>query len=190
MQQLFAIAIALVFAFELLMPLRHWLYPGNVDWTEEGSRFSWRMMLNEKPTALRITLVDPETGKSNEPPLQRVLTPKQIDKLAQDPENLREFAQLLKDVVRAEGRLRWEVRVYCLASLNGRKPQLLVDPNIDLGNQPRTLWHKPWIVPLTEPLRAEPWLVPQSEWEEHVAPAAVPKQDSRSRERGSEARTK
>lgn len=168
MQQLMAVVIALLFAVEMLVPFRHWLYPGNVDWTEEGTRFSWRMMLNEKPTALRITLVDPNTGETNVPEWERVLTPRQIDKLAQDPENLREFAQLLKDVLRAEGRPRWEVRVYCLASLNGRKPQLLVDPHIDLGNQPRTLWPKPWIMPLKEPLRAEPWLVPQSEWEQHL----------------------
>ena len=30
---------------QLLVPLRHWLYPGTVSWTEEGHRFSWHMKL-------------------------------------------------------------------------------------------------------------------------------------------------
>jgi len=40
-------------AVQLLLPLRHWLYPGNVDWTEEGHRFSWQMMLRDKGYELR-----------------------------------------------------------------------------------------------------------------------------------------
>jgi hypothetical protein len=36
--------------------------------------------------------------------------------------------------------------------LNGRKPQLLIDQNVDLAAEKRTLWHVPWILPLTEPL--------------------------------------
>ncbi len=35
-------------AFQTLVPLRHWLYPGNVSWTEEGHRFSWHMKLRSK----------------------------------------------------------------------------------------------------------------------------------------------
>lgn len=35
-------------AFQCLMPFRHWLYPGNVSWTEEGHRFSWHMKLRDK----------------------------------------------------------------------------------------------------------------------------------------------
>ena len=34
--------------FQLIMPLRHFLYPGNVAWTEEGHKYSWRMKLRDK----------------------------------------------------------------------------------------------------------------------------------------------
>jgi hypothetical protein len=169
MTHVWAAVLAVFFAVQLVVPFRHWLYPGNVDWTEEGSRFAWRMMLNEKQTALRILLIDPATGGATAPDLTKLLTAKQRERLASDPENLREFAQLLKDMLRSEGLPRAEVRVYCLSSLNGRKPQLLVDPDLDLGIQPRTLAHKPWIRPLTETLPREPWRVPPSEWEQHVA---------------------
>jgi len=39
---------------QLLVPFRHWLYPGNVNWTLEGHQFSWRMMLNEEDVMMRI----------------------------------------------------------------------------------------------------------------------------------------
>ena len=34
--------------FQLLFPLRYALYPGNHQWTEQGYRFGWRVMLTEK----------------------------------------------------------------------------------------------------------------------------------------------
>jgi hypothetical protein len=55
-----------------------------------------------------------------------------------------------------------------LCSLNGRRPQLLVDPTIDLGAQPRRWGPQPYIVPLTEPRRDEPWNVPPLDWPRHV----------------------
>ena len=44
-----------------------------------------------------------------------------------------------------------EVRVQTSCSLNGRAPQLFIDPEVNLAAEPRTLWPKPWIVPLTTP---------------------------------------
>jgi hypothetical protein len=60
----------------------------------------------------------------------------------------------------------WPVRH--LASLNGRKPQLLIDPAVDLAAQPRFAFHRSWILPLHEPLRVEPWKIPLNEWERYV----------------------
>jgi hypothetical protein len=60
------------------------------------------------------------------------------------------------------------VHVLALASLNGRKPELLVDPNVDLFAEPRGFYARSWIPPSTEPLRRPAWQVPVSEWREHV----------------------
>jgi vitamin K-dependent gamma-carboxylase len=38
-------------------------------------------------------------------------------------------------------------------SLNGRKPQLLVDPTVDLARERASMLPARWIMPLTEPLR-------------------------------------
>ena len=50
--------------------------------------------------------------------------------------------------------MRVEARV--VVSLNGRKPALLLDQNVDLAAEPRTLKHAPWLLPMTEPLPAYP----------------------------------
>jgi len=41
------------FMIQLLLPWRYLAYPGELFWTEEGYRFSWRVMLIEK-VGLRI----------------------------------------------------------------------------------------------------------------------------------------
>ncbi|MCA9565864.1 MAG: HTTM domain-containing protein, partial [Myxococcales bacterium] len=33
---------------QLALPLRHWAYPGDVNWSEQGFRFAWRVMLIDK----------------------------------------------------------------------------------------------------------------------------------------------
>ena len=48
---------------QLLVPLRHSLYPGEVSWTEEGHRFSWRMKLRDKDASARFVVTDPIGGR-------------------------------------------------------------------------------------------------------------------------------
>ena len=63
-----------------------------------------------------------------------------------------------------------EIRAQVFCSLNGRRPQLLVDPQIDLASQTRSLSPQPWIVPLKEPLPSELWDKPPRTWTEFLAP--------------------
>jgi hypothetical protein len=65
------------------------------------------------------------------------------------PQMILEFAHYLKRYYRETESRDVEVRARVTCSLNGREPQLLVDPRVDLAAQPRDLWHKPWIMPLT-----------------------------------------
>lgn len=46
---------------QVIVPLRHFVIPGNVHWTDEGSRFSWHMMLrNKEPGYLEFRVHDPQ----------------------------------------------------------------------------------------------------------------------------------
>ncbi|MCR9118101.1 MAG: HTTM domain-containing protein, partial [bacterium] len=80
---------------------------------------------------------------------------------------LREFAHFLRE---RDGDYQPgdEVRVVAFCSLNGRKPQLLVDPDVDLSRQPRQSTPQPYIKPLVEPFRYEPFAAPPAEWLQHI----------------------
>ena len=63
-----------------------------------------------------------------------------------------QLSHYVANELRKQGYTQVEVRARVLASLNGRKPQLLIDPTVDLAGQSRTLKPTPWIMPLQEPL--------------------------------------
>lgn len=54
--------LSLYLVVQLLLPFRHFLYGGDVEWTEEAKHFSWRMMLSHKETFVGIRVVDSATG--------------------------------------------------------------------------------------------------------------------------------
>jgi vitamin K-dependent gamma-carboxylase len=162
-------ALLLVYvAVHLVIPLRHWLYPSSVLWTEQGYLFSWHMMMRAKINALRFQVTDRATGLALPTDITRWLTRQQVESMGHDPDMLREFAHFLRGKHEEQGR-DVEVRVLALCSLNGRKPQALVDPRVDLSRQPRTVLHQPYIVPLVEPFRRPAWNVPVAEWEKELA---------------------
>jgi hypothetical protein len=144
-------ALGLFVGLQVLLPFRHFLYPGPVDWTEEGHRFSWRMKLRDKRGEVRFVAVDPASGRSY--PLHEVdavLTQNQRLMMIHDPEMIRQFARFLKERLQQAGYPGVEVRALTSVSLNGRPRQSLVDPGVDLGSVPRTAGHAGWIVPLKE----------------------------------------
>ena len=163
-QRVIACLLAAYVLVQLVLPLRHWLYPGDSLWTGEGSTFAWHMMLRQKTNAVRFVLTDASTGQKFGLEMSRWLTLLQYQHMADDPEMLREFAGYVRRKHQEQGQ-DMEVRVQGLCSLNGRKPQPLIDPTVDLSRQPRTLWHQAYIVPLREPFRRVPWSVPVEEWE-------------------------
>ncbi len=139
-------------AVQLLFPLRHFLYPGNVSWTEEGHRFSWHMKLRDKDTEAVFEIRDLDTGTTWKVSPQARLSPRQAEEMPDRPDMILQFAHHLAAEVRRQGHANVEVRARVMASLNGRPPQPLVDPEVDLAREPRTLFPARWIVPLREAL--------------------------------------
>lgn len=152
--------------FHCTWPFRHYLYPGRASWTEQGHFFAWRMMLRGKTVALRFYVTDPQTGQTQIPDLRPILSPVQVGVFARDPEMILHLAHYIADLYRNEAELEVEVRALVLTSLNGRKPQLQIDPNVDLAKQPRGFHQRPWIMPEKEPLPAHPWSLPIDQWEQ------------------------
>jgi hypothetical protein len=147
--------LGLYLAVQLLVPLRHHLYPGNVSWTEEGHRFSWHMKLRDKQATARFVAVDPASGAVEMiRPRGYGLTSEQAGDMLGKPAMVLQFAHHVAGELREQGRENVEIHALIAVSLNGRDPQLLIDPTVDLVAQRRTLAPAEWILPLEEPLSA------------------------------------
>ena len=147
-------AIALVYLIlQITIPFRHWCYPGNVNWTEQGHRFSWRMKLRTKDGWVSFLVRDPKTGQVWTVDQDDFLDERQQRKMAGVPDMIHQFAQYLAQRWRERGHDGVRVEVRAFTSLNGRKHQLLIDPKVDLSSEPRSLLPASWILPLIEPLR-------------------------------------
>lgn len=120
---------------QIVLPFRHLLYPGDVDWTHEGYRFAWRMMLNDKAVGMRLFVVDRTTSEVRPIDPRPWLTPLQQDYLGQDPDLLVQYTQFVAKELQESKELYVEVRAQDLVSLNARRPQLPVDTDVDLTAQ-------------------------------------------------------
>jgi hypothetical protein len=134
---------------QLLIPLRHLLYPGNVSWTEEGHRFAWRMKLRDKEARLRVYVTDPRTGDTWEVSPAVDLSRKQLDEMSTRPDMVLQYAHYLAKKWSAPGLPRPIIRVAQHVSLNGRPYQPLIDPHVNLAEVPISLRPADWILPLT-----------------------------------------
>jgi hypothetical protein len=63
-QSLIIAGLGIWLGYQVLMPLRHLLYPGKVSWTEEGHRYSWQMKLRDKQGATLFYISDPQSGQT------------------------------------------------------------------------------------------------------------------------------
>ncbi len=167
-QNLIVSALGIYLAWQLLFPLRGLLYPQAAIWTEEGHHFSWHMMLREKDVGIRFYIRNPRTGKGGIVDVRTFLTDRQMSRMGKDSDMILTFVHFLRDHYRQHGQGTLQIRVLALVALNGRKPQLMLDPDYDYAQVPRMWGPQPWILPLQEPLRKDPWVVPLTEWEQYV----------------------
>lgn len=135
---------------QLLFPWRYLLYPGNLFWTEEGYRFSWRVMLMEKAGTATFYVKDSQTGKEGIVVNQEFLNAHQEKQMSMQPDMILQFAHFLADYYAKKGVYKPQVRAEVYVTLNARKSSLLIDPQIDLTQKQDTWLPKDWILPWKE----------------------------------------
>ena len=140
--------LGIYLTLQVLVPLRHYLYSSHANWTEEGSRFSWRMMLRTKSAQSQFLVTDQASGVISELDPSLVLTSYQVHVMSKFPDMLLQWSHYIADDLRQQGYGQIQVRANVTASLNGRTPQLLIDPKVDLAKEERTLGGAGWILPL------------------------------------------
>ena len=146
LQRFAILACVAVILLQLVVPLRHWLYPGNVRWTEEGYRYSWRMMLSEKVGHVSFRVTDPRTGGTWTVRPEEYLSDMQVERSAIDPDMILQTAHIIAADYRSIGYPSVEVRADAFVALNGRPHKRLIDADIDLAIEHRTVLAKDWVL--------------------------------------------
>jgi hypothetical protein len=146
-----AIAVLLFAVAQIALPLRHLAYPGNVRWNEEGYRFAWRVLLNEKAGFARFRVNEPATGHTWLVDPGDYLTPLQTERMAFQPDLILATSHIIAEDFRGRGHQDVEVRADVFVSMNGRPNQRLIDPEVDLASQHPGIGPKKWILPAPGP---------------------------------------
>jgi len=144
------LALTTVLLVWSLFPARFLLYPGNVNWTEQGYRFAWRVLLNEKTGLVDYRAVDRATGRVWKHTPSADLTPLQHQHLRTQPDMLWDYAQHLKEGHRQAGR---DVAIYAdvWVKWNGRPTRRLLRDDVDLTQRMAELRAQDWILPAPPP---------------------------------------
>lgn len=147
-----ALLVVVWLAFQTALPLRPYLYEGNVAWNEQGHRFSWRMKLRDKEGSITFKVVDPDSGKSWPVDTREFLTYRQVRKMVARPDMILEFAHHLRDHWKRVYAIRSpQVFVRSFVSVNDRPFERFIDERTDLAAVERTfLKQDDWIRPFSE----------------------------------------
>lgn len=132
---------------QLLFPWRYLLYPGELFWTEEGYRFSWRVMLMEKTGYAQFYVRDPKTGISYIVHNDEFLSPTQEKQMSTQPDLILQFAHHIEKEYRKKGIAQPEVYAEVTVALNGRPSQPFILKNINLTHEKESFLPKTWIYP-------------------------------------------
>ena len=147
------IIIGVFLSLQLLIPFRYLLYPNELFWTEEGYRFSWRVMLMEKMGISTFKIVDKETGVFFYVDNKDFLTPFQEKQMGSQPDFILEYARYLGEHFTNQGHKNVQVFVESYVALNGRLSQPFIDKSVNLYTEKESFKPKNWILPFKDDIK-------------------------------------
>ena len=150
----FKITIVVLFLLvQLVFPWRYLLYPGELFWTEEGYRFSWRVMLMEKAGYAQFKIKDAVSGTQFFVDNSDFLSPFQEKQMSFQPDFIIEYAHFLGNHFKKQGRQNVEVYVESYVALNGRLSAPYIDPTVNLLKVDDTMAPKTYILPFHDTIK-------------------------------------
>jgi len=141
------------FVLQILFPWRYLLYPGELFWTEQGYRFSWRVMLMEKAGSTNFKIVNKKTGAFFMVDNTDFLTSFQEKQMSFQPDFILEYAHYLGDHFKSQGHQNIGVYAESYVALNGRLSTKFIDSTIDLYQEKESFLHKDWIIPFSSTIK-------------------------------------
>ncbi len=139
--------------FQLVFPWRYLVYPGELFWTEEGYRFSWRVMLMEKAGYAQFKVKDGKTGKQFLVDNSDFLNAFQEKQMSFQPDFILQYAHYLGDHFSSQGHQNLEVYVESYVALNGRLSAPYIDPTVNLLEVKESFAHKDFILPFNDTIK-------------------------------------
>ncbi len=140
--------LGIYFFIQIVLPLRHYAFPGDVMWNEEGHRYAWRMMLRAKTGSVSFRVINNNTQESWTVQPTEFVTYKQAWALAIQPDMLWQFVQFLKKEYAKKGITNISIYANSSVKINHRPSQIFIDPKYDLA---KAKWyffkHSEWILP-------------------------------------------
>ncbi len=156
-KKLFLGGLGILCFLMLTIPFRHHFYQGNVAWTEEGHRYSWRMMLRSKVGKGYFNIKFPDQSRMQKVDGRHSLTKRQRRKMLTHPDMILQYAHFLRDSLAEVGHPDIEIYANIQVRLNNRKYQQYIDEKVDLAKVEWEMFgHSEWIVPLDEKLEPKP----------------------------------
>lgn len=143
------VVMGLYLLVQVGVPLRHLAIPGDVLWTEEGMRFSWKVMVREKNGSVIYEVIDRRSGREWHVSPFDYLTWRQANEMSAQPDLIVQLAKHIGADFARRG-LDVEVRARVWVSLNGRRRAQLFDPSVDLVRVNEHQRPAPWILPMPE----------------------------------------
>ncbi len=144
------VAITLFLVFQILFPFRYFIYKNELFWTEEGFRFSWRVMIMEKAGYTQFIAKDKISKKEIRINNGKFLTILQEKQMSFQPDFILEYAHFLKDYYQNIGMKNPEIYVESYVALNGRLSQKYINQKINLANEYESFQPKTWILPFND----------------------------------------
>ena len=141
---------------QVLIPLRFLIYSGDLFWTEQGYRFSWRVMLIEKAGYAQFYVHDAASGNKKLINTSEYLKPQQEKMMVTQPDMILQFAHHIRDqysdtiIVEKNGlnvhlespKITAEIYV----SLFNKGSKLFIDSTVNLSKINRGFAQKKWIL--------------------------------------------
>lgn len=147
------VIVNMFLCIQLLLPFRYLLYPNELFWTEEGYRFSWRVMLMEKMGISTFKIVNSKTGDFFYVDNKDFLTSFQEKQMSCQPDFILEYAHYLGNHFTAQGHENVQVFVESYVALNGRLSAPFIDKNVDLYQEKESFKTKHWILPFKDDIK-------------------------------------
>ena len=134
------------FIIQLILPVRHYFIKGDVLWTEEAHRLSWRMMLRQKSGITHFKVIDKNTREELPYNILEKLTPKQHDLVSSKPDGMWQMAQHIKREFAEKG-IAVSIFIDSKLSVNRKPYKQFIDPTVDFAEAEWNYFgHNDWIL--------------------------------------------